>query len=72
MYSRVTQSHVQPRVGEEQVTDTGPLALIMLGSTLDMLVKSGVEIETQFKPFVSSRCMCNISSLYFKALYFQS
>ena len=72
MYSRVTESHVQPRVGEEQVTDTGPPELIVLGSTLDSLVMSGVEMETQFKPFVSSRCICTISGLYFKVLYLRS
>lgn len=71
-YSRVTQSHVQPRVGEEQVTDRGSLELITLGSTLDALVMSGVEMETKFKPFVSSRRICNISGLYFKALYLRS
>lgn len=69
MHSRLTQSHVQRGVGEEQVTDTGPLELIVLGSTLDTLVMSGVETETQFKPFVSTRPICNISGLYFKALY---
>jgi len=72
MDSRVTQNHVQPRVGEERVTDTGPLELIMLGSTLDTLVMTGLETETQFKIFVSSRYICNISGLYFKALYLRS
>lgn len=72
MYSKVTQSHVQLRVGEVQVSDTGPLELIILSSTLYTLVMSGAEMETQFKPFISSRWICNISGLYFKALCFQS
>lgn len=54
------------------MTDTSPLELLKPGSILDTLAMSGIEMVTQFKLFVSSTCICNISGRYFKALYLPS